>query len=237
MNKTPLNPLHTLRSELIKIATEMSFSVFVGPEMESEYYNFDALNLPPNHPSRDLSDTFWIKGRDKTLMRTQTSPVQIRALEEKGVPCKIIVPGKVFRNEATDQTHEAQFYQLEGLHIDKNISLIDLKSTIHIFFKKLLGDNIKLRYRAGYFPFVEPGIEVDIEHEVDGQKKWLEILGAGMVHPKVLENVGINNREWSGYAFGFGIDRIAMIRYNISDIRHFYNSDLRFFYNFTNKDI
>ena len=123
------------------------------------------------------------------------------------------------------------------MHIDKNISLIDLKSTIHIFFKKLLGDNIKLRYRAGYFPFVEPGIEVDIEHEVDGQKKWLEILGAGMVHPKVLENVGINNCEWSGYAFGFGIDRIAMIRYNISDIRHFYNSDLRFFYNFKNKDI
>ena len=159
MNKTPLNPLHTLRSELIKIATEMGFSVFSGPEMESEYYNFDALNLPPNHPSRDLSDTFWIKGKEKTLMRTQTSPVQIRALEEKGVPCKIVVPGKVFRNEATDSTHEAQFYQLEGLHIDKNISLIDLKSTIHIFFKKLLGDNIKLRYRAGYFPFVEPGIQ------------------------------------------------------------------------------
>ena len=231
-----LNPLHALRSEMIKIFDELGFSVVMGPERETEHYNFDALNIPEGHPAREMWDTFWIKGEEKSLLRTHTSPVQIRTLEKYGVPCKIIAPGKVFRNEATDSTHEAQFYQLEGLHVDKDISMVDLKSTIQIFFEKLFGNDIKLRFRPGYFPFVEPGIEVDVEFESNGEKRWLEVLGAGMVHPRLLTKLGIDARKWCGYAFGMGIDRICMIRHGIEDIRLFYDADLRFYYNFKNKN-
>jgi phenylalanyl-tRNA synthetase alpha chain len=218
-----LHPLTLVQNKAIDIFSSMGFEVAEGPEAETEYYNFDALNISKNHPARDMWDTFWLK--NGKLLRTHTSPVQIRYMEANQPPFRLIAPGKVFRYEATDATHEAQFYQLEGLMIGKNITLANLKAVMEVFFQKFFGEkNIKVRLRPSYFPFVEPGVEVDIWFK----GKWMEIAGAGMVHPKVLENVKIDPREWQGFAFGMGIDRLAMIKYKIDDVRLSYSGDLRF---------
>ncbi|MBU3925758.1 phenylalanine--tRNA ligase subunit alpha [Patescibacteria group bacterium] len=222
-----LHPLTLVQQTATDIFSSMGFEIVDGPEMETEYYNFDALNIPADHPARAMHDTFWLK--DKKLMRTHTSPVQIRYMKNLsagGLPIRIIVPGRVFRYEATDATHEIQFYQLEGLMIGKKINLSNLKGVMEVFFQKFFNNkDIEVRLRPSYFPFVEPGVEVDMRRK---NGKWIEIAGAGMVHPKVLENVGIDPREWQGFAFGMGIDRLAILKYKIDDIRLFYSSDLRF---------
>lgn len=231
-----LHPLTLVQKNIADIFSSMGFEIAEGPEMETEYYNFDALNIPKDHPSRDLWDTFWLRQKSQKsniksqnlLLRTHTSPVQIRYMESPpagGPPFRIIAPGRVFRYEATDAFHEAQFYQLEGLMVGKNITLANLKAVMEVFFQKFFKDKkIHVRLRPSFFPFVEPGVEVDIKYK----GKWIEIAGAGMVHPKVLENVKIDPAEWQGFAFGMGIDRLAMIKYKIDDIRLFYGSDLRF---------
>ncbi len=241
-----LHPLTHVQREAVEIFSSMGFEVAEGPEIETEYYNFDALNIPEDHPARDLWDTFWIKQRtdyrlpaieQKTasgksqsvnlLLRTHTSPVQVRYMENPpagGPPIRIIAPGKVFRYEATDASHEIQFYQLEGLMVDKNITIANLKAVMEIFFKKFFSKDIEVRLRPSYFPFVEPGVEIDMKFK----GKWMEIGGAGMIHPKVLENIKIDSREWQGFAFGMGIDRLAMLKYKIDDVRLFYSGDLRF---------
>ncbi|MEW5908106.1 MAG: phenylalanine--tRNA ligase subunit alpha [Patescibacteria group bacterium] len=225
-----LHPLTLVQKKATDIFTSMGFEIAEGPEMETEYYNFDALNIPKEHPARDLMDTFWT--RDKRLMRAHTSPVQIRYMETHQPPFRIIVPGRVFRYEATDATHEIQFYQLEGLMVGKNITLVNLKAVMEVFFREFFGNkDIKIRLRPSYFPFVEPGVEVDMKIKQKAKikdQKWMEIAGAGMVHPKVLENVKVDPREWQGFAFGMGIDRLAMIKYKIDDVRLFYSGDLRF---------
>jgi phenylalanyl-tRNA synthetase alpha chain len=234
--KGHIHPITNTINDIARIFTDMGFSIASGPEIETEYYNFDALNVPKDHPARDMWDTFWIKGDPKRLLRTHTSPVQIRYMEENNVPINIIVPGKVFRYEATDSTHEAQFYQVEGLIVGRDITMANLKSLLEEFFKKFFGHNVKTRLRPSYFPFVEPGVEVDVSCFKCGgdgcslckHTGWIEILGAGMVHPNVLNNVGIDPRKWQGIAFGGGIDRMVMLKYGIDDIRLFYNGDLRF---------
>jgi phenylalanyl-tRNA synthetase alpha chain len=229
-----LHPLTLVDSEIRRIFRGMNFSVVDGPEVETEYYNFDSLNIPADHPARDMWDTFWLKEpasqkskvkSQKLLLRTHTSPVQIRYMEAHNPPFQIIVPGRVFRYEATDASHEINFYQLEGLMVGKNISLANFKFVVEEFLKRFFArQKIEFRYRPSYFPFVEPGLEVDIK--LGG--KWLEIMGAGMVHPRVFEYAHYNPRDWQGFAFGMGIDRLAMIKYKIPDIRLFYAGDLRF---------
>lgn len=230
------HPLSTLIREINSIFYEMGFDLAEGPEIESEHYNFDMLNVPKDHPARDMQDTFFIKDSDKMVLRTHTSPVQIRYMEENKPPIRIIVPGKVFRNEATDATHEVQFFQIEGLMVGKDVTLATLKAVLQDFFVKLFGDDVAIRFRPSFFPFVEPGVEVDMSCfkcsgkgcSVCKQTGWIEIMGAGMVHPKVLEGAGIHPKEYQGFAFGIGIDRIAMHFYNIPDIRLLYSGDLRF---------
>lgn len=208
--------------ELTDIFKDMGFSFVSGPEMTNEYDNFEVLNFPDNHPARDMQDTFWLKNGG--LMRTQTSTVQVPYMKENKPPIRIIVPGKVFRNESTDSTHEAQFYQIEGLVVGEGITLQHLKGTLETLFTKFYGEKVNIRFRPGYFPFVEPGVEVDMEY----RGRWLELLGAGMVHPNVLKNGGIDPDKYSGFAFGMGIERILMIRHNIDDVRGFHTGDLRF---------
>ncbi len=222
-----IHPLAQIIRELSKVFIEMGFEIASGPEMDTAWYNFDALNVPQDHPARDMQDTFWIKGKENTVMRTHTSNVQVRFMEAHKPPFKIIVPGKVFRNEATDATHEVQFHQIEGMVVGKGVSVAHLKGTLETFLKKLLGEDIEFRLRPGFFPFVEPGFEVDLKF----RGKWLEVLGAGMVHPQVLRNGGIDPQDFSGFAFGMGIDRLAMMKYDIPDVRLFYNGDLRLHYN------
>ena len=211
------------------IFDKLGFSVVQGPELETEFYNFDALNIPSDHPARDMQDTFWIdstRNSDKTLLRTHTSSVQIRYMESiKDSPhaFKIIMPGKVYRNEATDSTHEAQFYQLEGLYINKTVSMAELKGVLANFFVEFLGSDAEIRFRPSYFPFVEPGVEVDVKWK----NRWLEVLGAGLVHPKVIEASGFDSAQWKGFAFGGGVERLILLRYGIDDIRHLYSGDLR----------
>ncbi len=237
-----LHPLTKTEQKIREIFLSMGFSIVCGPEIETEYYNFDALNIPPDHPARDLWNTFWLRQSEfknqkpktenqKLLLRTHTSPVQIRYMEEHHPPFQIIVPGRVFRYEATDVSHEINFYQVEGLMVGKDVSLVNFKFIVEEFFKKLFGSKIQLRFRPSYFPFVEPGLEVDIKLATSDKRqatRWLEIMGAGMVHPKVFEAVHYNPRDWQGFAFGLGLERLAMIQYNIPDIRLFYSSDLRF---------
>ncbi|MCK5285802.1 MAG: phenylalanine--tRNA ligase subunit alpha [Candidatus Pacebacteria bacterium] len=219
-----------------EIFSKMGFEITDGPEIEDEYYNFDALNIPADHPSRDMQDTFWLKPENlKKLLRTQTSGVQVRYMEENQPPLAIIVPGKVFRNEATDATHDAQFHQCEGLVVGENITLANLKGTLENVLREFFGEDVIIRLRPGYFPFVEPGVEIDMVCFKCGGKGcpscsysgWIEILGAGMVHPKVLNAVGIDSRKYQGFAFGVGIDRIIMLKYGIDDIRRLYSGDLR----------
>lgn len=215
--------------EAYKIFTELGFSIGEGPEVEDEHHNFDALNIPADHPSRDMQDTFWLKkhldseGR-RTLLRTQTSSIQIRFMENHKAPFKVVGAGRVFRNEATDRTHEAQFYQIEGMYVDTEVNMGMLKGVLTDFYKKFFGGAVEIRFRPSYFPFVEPGVEVDILFN----GKWLEVTGAGMVHPKVLEAGGVDPKKYQGFAFGIGFDRLLMIRHGITDIRQLYNGDLRF---------
>jgi len=230
-----IHPLTRVINDVMRIFVDMDFEISEGMEIETEYYNFDALNVSKDHTARDMQDTFWIKDRDDLVLRTHTSPVQIHYMEKNRPPFKIIVPGKVFRNEATDATHEAQFHQIEGLVVGEKVTLAQLKGTLEVFLKKLFGENIKIKLRPGYFPFVEPGVEIDMlcfKCEGGGctackQSGWIEILGAGMVHPNVLNNIGIDSRKYTGFAFGVGVDRLAMIKYGIDDIRTLYSGDLR----------
>ncbi len=222
-----LHPITKVLRQLEEIFQSMGFEVVEGPDIETEYYNFDALNIPQEHPARDVWDTFWLKpASQKLLLRTHTSPVQIRYMEKHNPPLRIIVPGRVFRYEATDMSHSHTFYQLEGLMVDKDISIANFKAVIEEFLKRLFSKDIEIRLRPSYFPFVEPGFEVDLK---GGKfKNWLEIMGAGMVHPNVFKAVGYNPAHWQGFAFGMGLDRIAMMKYGIDDIRLFYSGDLRF---------
>lgn len=224
-----LHPLTKVEDEIKQIFSSMNFSVVDGPEVEDEYHNFDALNIPANHPAREMWDTFWIKqaeGKNRMLLRTHTSPAQIHYMENRNPPFQIIVPGRVFRYEALDASHEFNFYQLEGLMVGKDISLANFKFVVEEFFKKFFkGQKIDFRFRASYFPFVEPGVEVDIKLQ---NGDWMEVMGAGMVHRNVFNAVKYNPNDWQGFAFGMGIDRLAMIKYKIPDIRLFYNGDLRF---------
>ncbi len=217
--------------EINAIFAELGFSFSEGPEMELIKYNFDMLNVPKDHPSRDMQDTFYVSGKPDVVLRTHTSPVQVRYMESHTPPIRIIVPGKVFRNEATDATHEAQFFQLEGLMIDRDVSLAHLKGTLEFFFSRFFGGEVEVRFRPSFFPFVEPGVEVDMRIEMPGNKlsgRWIEIMGAGMVHPNVLRDAGIDPDVYQGFAFGMGIDRLAVLKYGIDDIRSMYNGDLRF---------
>ena len=227
-----LHPLTRIEDEIKEIFTSLNFSIVEGPELESEYYNFDALNIPPAHPARDMWDTFWLKqpknAKERRLMRTHTSPMQIRYMETHQPPFQIIVPGRVFRYEATDASHEINFYQLEGLMVDENISLANFKFIIEAFFKRLFKEKIEFRFRPSYFPFVEPAVEVDIKFTTKGRGEWLEVMGAGMVHPRAFEAAHLNPRDLQGFAFGVGIERLAMIKYKIPDIRMFYTGDLKF---------
>lgn len=217
-----LHPITQYMRDTLKIFEELGFDVFEGPEVDTEWYNFDSLNVASDHPARDVQDTFWLS--DGKLLRTQTSNNQVRYGEKHRPPIKAVFPGNVFRNEATDAKHETTFMQLEGLYIDKNINVGHLFWTLDYFFKKTYGENIKIRFRPHYFPYTEPSFEVDVEF----RGKWFELLGSGMVHPKVIDNMGIDSTKYSGFAFGLGIDRLVMLKYNIEDIRHFHSGDLRF---------
>ncbi len=229
-----IHPLTQVQRELEDIFIGMGFSIVEGPEVELDYYNFQALNIPENHPARDTQDTFYIG--ENVLLRSQTSPVQVRTMEHQKPPIRIISPGRVYRSDALDATHSPLFHQLEGLVVDKGITMGDLKGTLEIFAKKLFGDSTRIRFRPHHFPFTEPSAEVDVSCFVCGGKGcrlckgegWIEILGAGMVHPFVLSNCGIDPEVYSGFAFGLGIERITMTKYGIDDIRLFYENDERF---------
>ncbi len=223
-----LHPLTLVTEEAVNILAKQGFSVALGPELEDEWHNFDALNVPKDHPARDMQDTFWIKDKPGFVMRTHTSPVQIRYMENHKPPFAIVVPGKVFRNEATDATHEMQFHQLEGLVVGEGITVAHLKGTLLSFFKELFGESTEIRLRPSFFPFVEPGFEVDVKIVKDGEEKWLEVCGAGMVHPNVLKNVKYDPEKVTGFAFGMGLDRLANVKYGITDVRLAYQGDLRF---------
>jgi phenylalanyl-tRNA synthetase alpha chain len=236
-----LHPVTQAMNEICDIFQSMGFHIVEGPEVEWEYYNFEALNMPDGHPARDMFATLWVNkpvddNGQSMLLRTHTSPVQIRVMEKLRPPIRIIAPGRVYRYEATDATHEWMFSQVEGLAIDKNITFTDLKGTLFEFAYRLFGRNRKIRFRCDYFPFVEPGGELAIECLVCGgigcracgNTGWLELLGCGMVHPQVLRYGNIDPEEYSGFAFGMGVERILMLRYGIDDIRYFYNNDLRF---------
>lgn len=228
------HPLSKMISEINGIFSEIGFVFAEGPEAETEHYNFDLLNFPPDHPARDMQDTFFLKKEDTKepmVLRTHTSPVQARYMESHKPPIRVIVPGKVFRNEATDATHEAQFHQLEGLYVDKGVHMGHLKGTIEYFFSKFFEGDVEVRFRPSFFPFVEPGVEVDMMLKNSDSKlanKWIEIMGAGMVHPNVLRNCGIDPEVYSGFAFGMGIDRLGVMKYGVDDVRNFYSGDLRF---------
>ncbi len=221
--------------EIRDIFLSMGFRVFDGPEVETDFYNFTALNIPSDHPARDMFDTLWLDVPDH-LMRTHTSPIQIRSMLKYGAPLAGIAMGEVFRHEAVDATHEVAFHQLEGICIDKNVTMEELKGALEHFAKELFGKATKIRMRSSFFPFTEPSVEVDCTCvfcagkgcKVCKQSGWIEILGAGMVHPNVLEQVGYPSNELTGFAFGLGIERIAMLLYGIDDIRHFYENDIRF---------
>lgn len=230
-----LNPVSTVQYELEDVFSSMGFMVLDGPELESDYYNFEALNIPAWHPARDMQDTFYVEG-ENLLMRTQTSAMQVRAMEKYGAPLRAIVPGRCFRNEATDARHEHTFYQLEGFMIDKNISFANLKAVLEVTAQKLYGKDTRVRLRPKYFPFVEPGVNGEVTCFLCKGKGcrlckntgWLEIFGAGLIHPNVLRAGGINSEKWSGFAFGFGLTRLAMLKYGIDDVRLFCGGDLRF---------
>jgi len=229
------NPFYIIRDEIVAIFNALGYEVAEGPEVESDHYNFELLNIPKNHPARDMQDTFYFDVN--TLLRTHTSPVQAHSMEKAaGKPIRIVCPGKVYRRDDDDATHSHQFGQIEGLLIDKNINLGNLQATLQLFIRKLFGEKREIRLRSSYFPFTEPSVEVDVScMECGGkgcpmckQSGWIEILGAGMVHPNVLRMSGYDPEVWSGFAFGVGIERVAMLKYGIDDIRRFYQNDIRF---------
>lgn len=228
------HPLSIVLDEIKEIFIGMGFDVAEGPEVEYDYYNFEALNIPKDHPARDTQDTFYID--DNIVLRTQTSPVQIRFMEQHKPPFRMIAPGRVFRSDAVDATHSPLFHQIEGLVVDKGVSMADLKGTLEAFAKRLYGEDTKIRLRPHHFPFTEPSCEIDVSCFKCGGKGcpmckgegWIEILGGGMVHPKVLKNGGVDPEEYSGFAFGIGLERLVMFRFNIDDMRLLYENDLRF---------
>jgi len=226
--KGHIHPISTAIRDINAIFADMDFTFAEGPIIESEHYNFDSLNVPRDHPARDMQDTFFVRGQKETVLRTHTSPVQVRHMESHEPPYRIIVPGRAYRNEATDASHEAQFFQLEGLVVDKDITLAHLKGTLEQFFSRFYKGEMQVRFRPGYFPFVEPGVEVDLLWKSARGEKWLELMGAGMVHPNVLRAAGVNPKEYQGFAFGVGIERLIAIKEEIEDIRLFHNGDLRF---------
>lgn len=228
------HPLEQTLDSIKEIFISMGFSIEEGPEVELDYYNFEALNIPKDHPARGEQDTFYID--DSIVLRTQTSPIQIRVMEKEKPPIKIIAPGKVYRSDAVDATHSPIFYQMEGLVVDKGVRFSDLKGTLDLFAKKMFGDKVKTKFRPHHFPFTEPSCEMDATCFVckgEGCKVckgsgWIELLGGGMVHPQVLRNCGIDPEVYSGFAFGFGVDRMVMLNYGIDDIRQLYESDMKF---------
>ena len=232
--KGKVHPVSQVIDEISSIFSEIGFSVAEGPDVETEYNNFTALNTPEDHPARDMHDTFYLEKNKKTLLRTHTSPVQIRTMLNEKPPFKIIAPGRTYRCDS-DQTHAPMFHQLEGLHIDKSLTMGHLKGCLDYFIKEFFEiKNVKMRFRPSHFPFTEPSAEVDIGYEIKDGKiiigegdKWLEILGCGMVHPNVLKNVNVDPGEFQGYAFGIGIDRLAMLKYGINDLRAFFDCDYR----------
>ena len=229
-----LHPITRIIEEVEEIFLGMGYEIADGPEVEKAIYNFDKLNTPPDHPARDIQDTFYIT--DDILLRSQTSPVQARVMENQKPPIKIICPGAVYRSDSVDATHSPVFHQVEGLVVDKNISMADLKGTLEMFAKKCLGENTKIRFRPHHFPFTEPSAEADVSCFVCGGKGcrvckgegWIELLGCGEVHPNVLRNCGIDSDIYSGFAFGFGVERIAMAKYGIEDMRLLFENDIRF---------
>jgi len=244
-----LHPLTQVTEDIVRAFRKLGFAVADGPEIEDEYYCFDALNTPADHPARDSQDTFYLaspspagageggaaapgegRGEKPFLLRTHTSSVQIRVMKSQPPPVRIIVPGRVYRRDNADATHNPTFQQIEGLYVDKNVTVSDLKGTVEFVFKELLGEETKIRFRPHYFSYTEPSFEIDFSNALVKKlgKDWLEIAGCGMVHPQVFENVGYDPEIWTGWAFGFGIERIAMIRYGINDIRLFYENDVRF---------
>jgi phenylalanyl-tRNA synthetase alpha chain len=236
-----LHPVSQALGEISSIFTAMGFQVLEGPEVEWDYYNFDMLNMPKEHPARAATDTFWIDAPPndrgwQMLLRTHTSPMQVRTMEKTRPPIRIVVPGIVHRYEATDAMHLSMFNQIEGLAVDEGIGMADLKGTLHEFARRFFGPDRRVRFRCDFFPYVEPGAEMAVECAVCrgdgcrlcGGSGWIEVLGSGMVHPSVLEGVGIDPKKYSGFAFGMGIERIPLLRYGIEDIRLFYGSDLRF---------
>ncbi|MCF0116549.1 MAG: phenylalanine--tRNA ligase subunit alpha [Bacilli bacterium] len=236
------NPIKIIEDEMVDIFTSMGYEIAEGPEVEQDHYNFELLNIPQDHPARDMQDSFYID--ERTLMRTHTSPVQARTMEVKnGKPIKVICPGKVYRRDDDDATHSHQFGQIEGLLVDKDINLGHLKATLELFLRKMYGDKREIRMRSSYFPFTEPSVEVDIScYECGGKgcpvckgSGWIEILGGGMVHPNVLKMSGYDPKVYQGFAFGIGIERVAMLRYGIDDIRRIYQNDLRVLKQFQKK--
>ena len=252
-----LHPLTQVTDDIVRAFRKIGFAVADGPEIEDEYHCFDALNTPADHPARDSQDTFYLVGRASSLspklkteanevnkksslpslssvkqflLRTHTSSVQIRVMEKQAPPVRIIVPGRVYRRDNADATHNPTFHQIEGLYVDKNVTVGDLKGTVEFVFRELMGDDVKIRFRPHYFSYTEPSYEIDFTNALVKKmgKDWLEIAGCGMVHPQVFENVGYDPEVWTGWAFGFGIERIAMLRYGINDIRLFYENDVRF---------
>ena len=236
-----LHPTTRMVREICAAFLSMGFQTVEGPEVEWDLYNFEMLNIPKGHPARDMWDTLWIdwidpEGERSMLMRTHTSPMQARIMEHTRPPVRLVIPGKCYRYEATDATHEWHFYQIEGLVVDEGITFADLKGTLFEFARRIFGSERRVRFRCDYFPFVEPGVDMSIDcFRCDGQgcnicgrTGWIEIMGAGMVHPKVLQGVGYDPKVYTGFAFGMGPERIAMLKYGIDDIRHFYTNDLRF---------
>src|SRR5262245_53835975 len=234
-----LHPLTQVTEDIVRSFRKIGFAVADGPEVEDEYHCFDALNTPADHPARDTQDTFYLAAPAASgagdspksmLLRTHTSSVQIRVMEKQKPPIRIIVPGRVYRRDNSDATHNPTFHQVEGLYVDRDVTVGDLKGTVDFVFKELMGPETCIRFRPHYFSYTEPSFEIDFSSALTRKmgKEWLEIAGCGMVHPKVFENVGYDPDVWTGWAFGFGIERIAMIRYGINDIRLFYENDLRF---------
>lgn len=234
-----IHPLAQTLRDITRLFERFGFSVAEGPEIEDDWHNFTALNFPPEHPARDMQDTFFVEppegSRNGVVLRTHTSPVQIRVMENTTPPVRIIAPGRVYRNEAISYKSFCLFHQVEGLYVDEGVTLGDLKQMLRMFAEAFFGDDVQMRFRPSYFPFTEPSAEVDIwwadpEHPAGG--RWMEILGSGMVHPNVLEAVGVDPERYTGYAFGMGVERIAMLRYGIDDIRTFYQNDVRFLQQF-----
>ncbi len=239
------HPISIVRKQIISIFEKVGFSIAEGPEMEDDWHNFTALNLPPDHPARDMQDTFYLKRNPDKVLRTHTSSVQVRVMEEGKLPIRIICPGRVFRNETISARAHCFFHQVEGLYIDDQVSFADLKQTLYYFVKEMFGSHTGIRFRPSYFPFTEPSAEMDISCLICGGKGcavckhtgWVEILGCGMVHPHVLQNCKIDPDKYTGFAFGMGIERIAMLKYQIKDLRLFSENDIRFLKQFAGADL